>query len=355
MSERYHWDGTPKDDAPRYSVGRTMWLHQANRSTALRRDSLTRCRYCGLLMEYFDRYDHQRIPMVPKPLPVAAIPHRMRWHIAGGVAYPGDGGEGRCFVPHPAFCPMVEHEDDDLMLAEARAAFRKKSEERIAAGLFIPRPAPARCEAEVAEQHVADAGEVRHVVAYGSLLWLAPGSIDTIRCVARAESTGQRCRKLVSEDEGRWEEVEIPYAPGRAGQQVLWEGLTMWVYGLHTLYSDEFSRWMQQRCLSHAAGYQADAVSSQWVIFNSLRHDKYILRERPAGVETRPAGGIETALAGIFMQPKRTTCATDGCVNGSAAPVPEGWICSECTQRSARRERTHKKWVSPSSVNTQGN
>ncbi|MEU6381677.1 DUF6083 domain-containing protein [Streptomyces sp. NPDC046909] len=143
VSERYHWDGTAKEPGTSgFASTRTMWLHRSNGTTTLRRDALTRCRYCGLLMEYFDRYDHRRIPMVPKPVPSAAVPAQMRWHVMGGVAFPGDGGHGMCHVPHPAFCPMVEHEDDNLSLAQARAVFRKKSDERTR-----PRSGCCRCAA----------------------------------------------------------------------------------------------------------------------------------------------------------------------------------------------------------------
>ncbi|MGW2386344.1 DUF6083 domain-containing protein [Streptomyces sp. NPDC001658] len=350
MSERFHWDGSHKGYGKQHGFtgARTMWLHRNNASTTLRRDALTRCRYCGLLMEYFDRYDHLRIPMVPKQIPSAAVPARMRWHIMGGIAFPGDNRQTMCHVPHPAFCPMVEHEDDDLSLAEARAVFRKKSEELIAAG-FIPDMRPPRCEEEVAEQHVEDVEGIRHVVAYSGLLWLAPGPVDTIQCVAHANSTDERCKKLVWEGEGTWQEVEIPYAPGRAGQQVLWAGTTMWVYGLHALYTAEFNRWMRQRCGSHAPGqsYAPDAVPPQWVTFDALRHDEYILRQHPAGAEVMPKSPV--MLPGIALGPKRTACASTSCRNGSAAPVPEGWLCSQCEDRSARRERTHQKWVTPPS------
>ncbi|MCX4597175.1 hypothetical protein OG819_48480 [Streptomyces sp. NBC_01549] len=66
--------------------------------------------------------------------------------------------------------------------------------------------------------------------------------------------------------------MEIPHAPGRAGQQVLWAGTAMWVYGLHVLYTDEFNRRMKQCCTSHAPGntYAPDAVPPQWVRFAAL-------------------------------------------------------------------------------------
>ncbi|MEU5013343.1 DUF6083 domain-containing protein [Streptomyces sp. NPDC021749] len=353
MSERFNWDGSPKDDGQSgFSATRTMWLHKSNRSMTLRRDELTRCRYCGLLMEYFDRYDHGRIPMVPKQLPSAPIPHRMRWHILSGAAWPGDGGEMKCYVPHPAFCPAVEHDDDTIDLAQARAIFRKHMERRIEAGLFVPVPPPSG-ESEVAEQFVEPIEGMRHVIAYGSLLWLAPGEIDHLQCVARARRSGKRCTQTVSGDEGKWTEIEIPYAPGRAGQEVLWAGATMWVYALHTLYSQDISRWMRQRCTHHAPGENSapDAVPPQWVHFDPLRHDAFILRQRPAS-----AGPIEvpnSRFAGLALGPKHTDCATPGCGNGSEAPVADGWKCRKCERTNERRQRTHQRWINPTSDSIQ--
>ncbi|MET8289885.1 hypothetical protein ABZV80_32360 [Streptomyces sp. NPDC005132] len=81
----------------------------------------------------------------------------------------------------------------------------------------MPDLRPARSEDGVAEQHIEDVEDVRHVIAFGSLLWLGPGRVEALRCVARADATGERCKNLVSQGEGRWEELAIPYAPGRAG------------------------------------------------------------------------------------------------------------------------------------------
>lgn len=350
MSDAFHWDGSPKEDALLgFRTARTMWLHRSNKSTLLRRDAMAKCRYCGLAMEYFDRYDDLRIPMTPKTVPSRAVPPRMRWQIMNGIAYPGDGGLAVCRVPHPAFCPQVEHEDDDPQLAHARAVYRKRSEGLIASGQFIPDLVPPRCEEDVAEQHVQDVGEVRHVIAYSSRLLLAPSRVDTIQCVARADSTGERCKNTVWTEEGHWEEVEIPYVPGRAGQQVLWAGSRMWVFALHALYPDEFSRWMKQRCPSHASGYTPDAVPPEWVSFDPWRHEDHILRERPAGVAEPKR--VADHIADMLLGPKRTRCATSGCLNGSDAPVPEGWLCWQCSRLTERRERIHQKWGNP----TRGN
>ncbi|MEU9136930.1 DUF6083 domain-containing protein [Streptomyces sp. NPDC048404] len=323
MSDRFYWDGTSKvDDQRGVAVGRSMWLHRSNLSTTLRRDAVAKCRYCGLSMMYFDRDNRTRIPMVPKPVPSALVPPRMRWHVSGGVAFHGDSGEATCWVPHPAFCPQVAHDDEvPGPIADVRASFRKRSDELIASGTFIPDLLPPDCEEDVADQHVQDVEEVRHVVAYNSMLWLGAGRVEALQCVARADSTGQRCQDLVSQGEGRWEEVEIPYLPGRAGQDVLWAGTTMWVYGLHALFPDEYNRWMKQRCPYHASGYAADTVPAQWVAFSALRHEEHIVRQRPAMAAQERKQDAQERSARIPRRPQRTGCAAAGCTNASAAPV----------------------------------
>ncbi|GGP32404.1 hypothetical protein GCM10018980_68490 [Streptomyces capoamus] len=352
VNERFHWDGSPKDEAfAGFGPARTMRLHRSNRSTTLRRDSLAQCRYCGLPMEYFDRYDHGRIPMMPMMVPAAAVPERMRWSVMQGVAVQGDGGDSRCYVPHPAFCPAYTHHDkvsDEI--TRARARLRARMEQLIAEG-FVPDLPPAD-EDDVAEQYVEPVEGQRHVVAYANLLWLAPGRVDTIQCVARAASTGERCRNRVSQNDGVWGEMKIPYAAGRAGQDVLWAGTTMWVYELHTLQTGSFNRWMRQRCVDHAPGANSapDAVPPQWVHFHPLRHDEFILRQRPAQAE--PLKAPASRIAGLSMGPERTECATPDCRNGSVSKVPEGWLCWKCERAARRRQRTHLHFVSSGGPNS---
>ncbi|MDO0929740.1 DUF6083 domain-containing protein [Streptomyces sp. TG1A-8] len=321
-----------------------MRVHQSSPSTLLRRDAIAQCRYCGERMEYFDRYDHGRIPMVPKALPSDRFPVQMRWHILRGIALPGDGGESYCYVPHPAFCAAVEHPESSRELTEVRALFRLRFEKRIKQG-FIPVLRPSD-EDEVAEQHVEPVEGLRHVIAYASALWLAPGKVEDIQCVARAWRTGERCLNAVSHDEGEWTEIEIPYTPGRAGQEVLWAGSTMWVYALHTLYPDEFRRWMHQHCTQHTGGTSKDdALPPQWVRFRPLVHDDFILRERPAQVELPSLANI--GIARLALEPERTECATPDCHNGSVAKVLEGWLCYKCERARKHRERVHRQWVKP--------
>ncbi|MEU5666496.1 DUF6083 domain-containing protein [Streptomyces longwoodensis] len=344
MSGRFNWDGSAKDDSELvFGQLRTMRVHRSNPSTLLRQDAIARCRYCGEPMEYFDRHDHGRIPMFPKQLPSARFPVQMRWHVLRGIAMPGDGGEDRCYIPHPAICAAVEHTDSSTGLTHARASMRRRFEARLKDG-FIPALRPSD-EQEVAEQHIEPVEGLRHVIAYSSLLYLAPGKIEDLQCVAVAYGTGERCRNGVSQEEGRWDEVEIPYVAGRAGQDVLWAGSTMWVYTLHTLYPEEIRRWMRQRCPHHAPGTSSapDAVPPQWTHFDPWRHSEYILRDRPTHLE--PAMPQETLLSGLAAEPKRTECAVPDCRNGSVSKVPKGWLCYRCAKKQARRAQTHRRWT----------
>ncbi|MFG2712016.1 DUF6083 domain-containing protein [Streptomyces goshikiensis] len=58
-------------------------------------------RPCRHLVEYYDRDDGGRIPLVPHE----SIPLRSRWNVNGGVASVGAQGLAHCYIAHPAPCP----------------------------------------------------------------------------------------------------------------------------------------------------------------------------------------------------------------------------------------------------------
>ncbi|MGW7003691.1 DUF6083 domain-containing protein [Streptomyces sp. NPDC054933] len=325
-----------------------MRVWSSSASKTLRAQAQSRCVYCNHMMEYFDRYDGGRIPLVPKELPSAQIPQRFRWCVDNGVAYRGDGGRARCRLPHPTACPMVEHDDHDAELEGLRRVLAVRTRKWIDEGSFVPRPHPLD-EDDVAEQHVCVvAGATRHIVKHATALWLAPRTVDSIQCVAHAASTNQRCQKVVLEpthDEGSWQLVDIPEAAGRAGQRVLWAGELMWVWVLHALDFDVLQRWVKQRCTSHWPSPAHDAVSPEWVHFHPVRHDKHIVHERPADPQKAlPSNRGNPLLEKVVSGPKRTICAGQNCRNGSAAPVEEGWLCYRCRPKLQRRATIHRKW-----------
>lgn len=357
-SDRF-WDGSPKEPtdtsefkAP-FAARPRIRVHRSSPSTALRSKSMAQCRFCGHRIEYFDRFDDDgRIPMIPHLFKTAQIPQRLHWHVNGGKAYPGHGNQYLCRIPHPALCPMVEHADQDPDLEEMRTVLRVRTRKMIDAKTFVPDLCPSVSEDDVSEQHTeGETGLIRHLVGYTSALWLAPTVIDRVRCVARAASSGERCRNPVLGSDlydGAWEDMDIPIPPGRAGQETLWAGTRMWVYGLHALGPMEFKRWIKQRCPSHAPGATStpDETTPQWVRFDPLRHADFILYDRPVWAPEikRERHGLLSRLA---LPRKPTQCAETGCRNGSAMPVPAEWRCYKCEPRHRHRIRMHRDFGSP--------
>lgn len=344
----FRWDGSIQDNGfPR----RNLKIWNSSSSRTLRSDAVATCRYCGNRMEYFDRFDGGRIPMVPKELPSRQIPARFRWSVFNGTAYRGDGGMRWCWLPHPTACPGVEHTDSDRELDSLRRALALHMRKLISEGQFTPPAHPAADEHDVAEQHVVTTSNTRHIVRLtGTTLWLAPCALKDIRCVAHVQRTGQRCQnELFNPDskEGNWQQVDIPAEPGRAGQAVLWEGHTMWAWVVTVLDFPAMQRWAKQRCRFHWEDSTAhNAVPDEWIHFHPVRHTDFILRKRP----TDPVYGDpnqESLLSLTAPGPNHTNCANAGCGNGSDAPVPEGWICSTCHTRALRREAVHRKWQNP--------
>ncbi|MGW0315409.1 DUF6083 domain-containing protein [Streptomyces flavidovirens] len=326
-----------------------MRLHATSASKSLRRDSVTRCRYCWHSLDWYDRFGGGRIPLIPRrEFPCASVPMRCRWHVSNGIAYPGDGGQSFCRIAHPTMCPGVEHADaDDPDLKAARLAHRMKTREWLDARLFVPDMRVPEAEADIAEQLVSvKTGSTRHVMRYFSRLWLGPATISEIRCVARSRLSGRRCKNVILEDElceGDWQQIEVPVGPGRARSETLWGGQLMWVYELHVLESSKIKRWIDQRCVHHGQGSTApNAEPAAWVPFDVFRHSEYILYEPPPEATARPA-----ASRSADDSPKRTVCAAPGCWYGSVAPVAEGWLCYRCRPKHERRERTRRWWQTP--------
>lgn len=304
--------------------------------------------YCGHMMEYFDRFDGGRIPLVPVEFPAVRVVPRQRWQVDNGVAYLNPAAQGACRLPHPAVCPMVEHTDADRELEGVRRALAVRTRKAIDAGQFVPREAKDLDEEEVAEQHVVvQEGAERHIVRHSTGLWLAPTTVADLRCIALSQ--GERCATAVrAEDdpEGMWEEIDIPPVAGRHGQRVLAAGDTMWVYALGTSGFDALQRWVKQRCPVHWQNTAPDAVSAEWVHFNPLHHEAHILHRPPSDATVPlPRSGIDDrGPFGIVFEPPRTTCANERCRNGTVMTVEEGWLCYKCAPKARRREATHRAW-----------
>ncbi|WP_407842110.1 DUF6083 domain-containing protein (plasmid) [Streptomyces sp. DSM 116496] len=318
---------------------RTMRIDSFTPTKGLRSNNVDRCRYCNHLVEYYDRVDGGRIPLVPREFPSASVPLRCRWHVNGGVASVGDRGRAYCYIAHPTLCPGVQHEDaDDPQLADARRAMAVRTQRAISRGLFA---APLRItEDEVTFVPVEAETErgIRHVLTYSSVLWIGPAEIDRVRCVAHVSTSRERCKKTVFDDgsfQGSWEQVEIPVPAGRAAQESLWAGQMMWAFSINGLDYHGYRRWLSQRCTVHWEGTAHDAVAPQWERFSIFRDEGHIIYERPAQADSQDA----PAAAPVPV------CASDGCTHTTVRTVEEGWLCWQCERKQKRRRRTHKRWT----------
>ncbi|NML53676.1 hypothetical protein HHL19_26120 [Streptomyces sp. R302] len=315
-----------------------MHLHRSNGTMLLRRDAVARCKHCGTPIEWFDRYDGQRIPLSME-FPARPVPVPMRWYTARGLAHPGaDPNTGQCRIPHPAICPALEHTDLPPEIEDLVGRLAVRMRKRIDQGLFLPeadRPAD-----EPRKRDPEPSASSRHVVSLYSTLHIAPGEVQDIRCTALHDD-GARCEnRLFDRKDGRWEETAVPRSPGRQGQRLLSAtGGRMWVWSIrefnHTL------RWRRQLCTDHDRGDVLAQVPNELVPFSPLAHGEYVLGQRPAGYDRPPA---DEHLE-IHTGPKdRTVCAGDGCSHASSRSEPTGWLCWQCVRVAKRRARIHQQW-----------
>jgi len=324
----------------------SLHLHRSNQTRLLRRTAADRCKFCGTPIEWFERYDTLRIPLSPE-FPAQPVPQKMQWHLSKGVAYPGrDPFTGYCRIPHPAICPAADHPDlpEELQEVVSRLAVRMRG--RIERGEFAPYIEPV-IEEQVAFPDPDEAQEVRHVISYYGTLRLAPCEVHELRCISTDPRTRERCVNGVFDlDEGKWEEVDIPYAPGRQGQQILTvTGGRMWAWVVNDF--NYLRRWWKQQCLDHFGSGAPDHVTFELIQFHPLLHDDYILTERPEGYDRKPSG--EEIVIHDGPTGDNTVCAGPGCWHSTVGRQPEGWRCWECDRVERRRTRVHRRWAQPAS------
>jgi hypothetical protein len=165
-----------------YRRTRSLRIHGSSRSKSLRSNSPAECAYCGTPVEWYDRHDLGRIPLLPRQFPTRSVPHRHRWQVDGGIAYPGDLGAADCYIPHPAVCPAIEHEDLELQVLGIKRVLGLAMRKRMNHG-FLPRLVPTgettEAEAEVAdpEPDPSVLSSERHVLEYNGLLRLLPSPL----------------------------------------------------------------------------------------------------------------------------------------------------------------------------------
>lgn len=335
-------------------LGEHMRIFRYSASRMPLRNSSDRCSWCGNAVIWHDTFEKTRVPLIPGEFPAAWVPPRYHWHLNNGVAYLGaDPSEyGRCRLKHSTFCPALPHDDLDPAMWEIVAKLRARMDKRIEEGSFTPAPIRPRSEAEVAEPDPADAappGSTRHCLYYHGVLRIAPGLITNLQCVATTHED-ERCPNTVFDpNEGAWEQVDIPEAPGRAHQMILTAtGGQMWVWTLDQAPGFQYiSRWLRQCCPEHAEpGTRMDAAPLELVTFDPLRHGDFILATPPKG--TGPVRHEPTpVLAGSQREDeeeKRWKCAGPGCRNTTVREEQTGWLCYQCARRAKRRRATHAKW-----------
>ncbi|MEU1789126.1 DUF6083 domain-containing protein [Streptomyces sparsogenes] len=326
-------------------MGMRIWNSSASKKPV--RDIQDRCSWCGNPVEWRESFEATRVPLIPVEFPTKAVPPRYRWHLDNGIACLGANPRdyGHCRIKHSSVCPAVPHEDLDPTMDSIVRKLGIRMRQMIDAGSFVPAPAAPRSEAEVQEPDpatAADAGGIRHVIHHGGLLRIAPGPLDELQCVAAAPE-GERCANLVLDvSEGRWTQTDIPYAQGRAHQQILnATGGLMWVWTLTSLDFMDVRRWLRQRCHDHADERAREACDVELVAFDSWRHGDFILDHAPAGYASTQD---EPAQVFDLVTPVRQICATEGCGNGTVSAVWDGWKCYQCARRERRRQATHQRW-----------
>ncbi|WP_326806484.1 DUF6083 domain-containing protein [Streptomyces sp. NBC_01186] len=318
----------------------SMRLHQANPSKLLRSSGAGRCRYCGLPVEWYERHDKERVPLMPE-VPSNRVPQAYQWHVNQGVAYPGTDPHAPeyCRIPHPAVCPALEHSHLPAELAGLVTELGKRMQSRITRGQFTAPPDEEQPRGPESRTPAAR-DTARHVLHCAQTLRLAPGRIEEVRCIAQIDD-GQRCPEPVfAAEEGAWEQIDLPRVPGREGQTLfsLGDG-KMWVWSLDNATFATVSRWLNQRCPHHEdETATSDHTDREWETFHPGRHSAHILTARPDGYEA-PAPESE-----IQPEKRRRECAADACRNGADWPVPKGWKCWRCTKADRRRALTERRW-----------
>lgn len=129
----------------------SMRLHSSNESKLLRATGRDRCKFCGVWVEWFDRYDTRRIPLSPE-IPAKPVPVQYQWHVNRGIAYPGADPRTQtyCRIQHPVVCPALEHPDLPEALESVVSMLRLRMRTAVERGDFVP-VLPPRTEDEVHE------------------------------------------------------------------------------------------------------------------------------------------------------------------------------------------------------------
>ncbi|MFD7135689.1 DUF6083 domain-containing protein [Streptomyces sp. NPDC059894] len=269
-SER-NWDGSVSN----VWSSRRIRIHDNSPSRLLRKGQQKPCKYCGNLVEWFERTNDIGVPLVPHSFPADRIPMSQRWHVYGGVAYAAWDGSAVCRIAHPAVCPADPTLRPEGLLRDVLLRYRAQMNTLIEKRGWVPDLHPA----DASQPSATVPPRERHVVMFLSLLYLAEGAISDVQCVAQTKA-GERCRYTLAQgDPGFWIEHPIPDS-GRNTLSAHLVGTPMMVYSLQSLNWAGQSRWRDQRCELHGSREVPAMVASAWERFDPFIHIDHIRRPK---------------------------------------------------------------------------
>ncbi|MFD7645649.1 DUF6083 domain-containing protein [Kitasatospora sp. NPDC059795] len=197
----FNWDGTRKGPA----TTRTLRIDPASPTRLLRSAAASACRWCGNRVEWCYRADGSPVPLHPAELPASDIPPPQRWHLASGLAHPGDGDSFWCRIARTAMCPATAPHTGPTTpaLAALRRALAVRTRRLTDLG-FAPEPPPPATPTATCPTEAEPAGPQRPIVHMLHTHYLAPRPLPAIRCVAQTR-TRDGCRNPATDPgEGRW-------------------------------------------------------------------------------------------------------------------------------------------------------
>ncbi|MFC9296972.1 DUF6083 domain-containing protein [Streptomyces sp. NPDC057011] len=86
------------------------------------------CDGCGLVVEFREVIDQQHdVALQPGEFPSQRLPERARWHLASGIAWPGENETAWCRLDHDLICPAAEEPEERILRnLQSRLAVRAR-------------------------------------------------------------------------------------------------------------------------------------------------------------------------------------------------------------------------------------
>jgi hypothetical protein len=282
-AQRRRWDGTRGDTRPH----RTLRLDQGNQTRLLRAAQTRPCPSCGNRVEWYYRSDGSTIALHPHELPTEQVPEHLRWHLHRGTAFPTGDGTPWCRIAHPPLCPAREHEAAARLgrLATLRRDLALNTRALLDNG-HLPPPGPLASTGPGPHRPTG-----RHLVHLLQALYLAPGRVQDLRCVAQSIRRNRCPHTLIdpAQPPGTWALLPIPSAPARGHLPEHLTGTPMAVYDLSHLPSATQLRWHRQHCTAHASSLAGDIALTDWETFDVTAHHQHITPALPGDDERRTA------------------------------------------------------------------